>query len=90
MRCARSAAHADYSAFSINRKGKGVPMTEYEPSPVDDELEATIRQLFYRMDDTREGHAEHKMIVRQLIGLREGSEVGRLILEEFNMIGIAI
>ena len=56
-------------------------MTEYEPSPEDDELEATIRRLFYRLEDAREGSAEHRMIVRQLIGLREGSEVGRLIFE---------
>ena len=42
------------------------------------------------LDDVREGSTEHRMIVRQLIGLREGSEVGRLIFEEFNMIGVGI
>jgi hypothetical protein len=65
-------------------------MTEYVPSPEHDELEDTIRQLFHRMGNAREGSAEHKMIVRQLIDLREDSEVGRLIFEEFNMIGIGI
>ena len=65
-------------------------MTEYEPSPEDDELEATITRLFHRLENAREGSAEHKMITRQLIGLREGSEVGRLIFEEFSMRGYGI
>jgi hypothetical protein len=35
----------------------------------------------------REGSAEYRMIVRQLKGLREGSELGRLIFEDFAMGG---
>ena len=65
-------------------------MTEYVPTPEDDELEDTIRQLFYRLDDAREGSAEYKMIVRQLNGLRRGSQIGGLIFEEFEMAGIGI
>jgi hypothetical protein len=38
-------------------------MTEYVPSPEDDELEAIIQRLVYRLDDAREGSAEHKMIM---------------------------
>ena len=65
-------------------------MTEYVPTPEDDALEDTIRQLFYRLEDAREGSAEYKMIVRQLTGLREGSEIGRLTFEEFSMRGYEI
>jgi hypothetical protein len=88
----REAALAIWRAGRLFRhlnkpQSKGVPMTEYVPTPEDDELEDTIRQLFYRLKDAREGSAEYKMIVRQLRGLREGSEVGRLIFEEFSMSG---
>ena len=38
------------------------------------ELENTIRQLIDRMEAAREGSAEHRMIVHQLVGLRAGSE----------------
>jgi hypothetical protein len=34
--------------------------------------------------------AEYKMIVRQLTGLREGSEIWCLIFEEFSMRGYEI
>jgi hypothetical protein len=65
-------------------------MTEYVPTPEDDELEATIGRLFDRLEDAREGSAEYRMIVRQLKGLREGSEVGSLIFEEFSLNGYGI
>jgi hypothetical protein len=60
-------------------------MTEYVPSPGDDELEAIIQRLVYRLDDAREGSAEHKMIIRQLVGVRDSSELAGLIIEEFEM-----
>lgn len=62
-------------------------MTEYIPTPEDDELEDTIGDLFYRLKRAREGSAEYKMIVRQLKGLQKGSEIGGLIFEEFGMNG---
>ena len=76
----------------LNRpQAKGIiPKTEYVPTPEDDALEDTIRQLFYSLEDAREGSAEYKMIVRQLTGLREGSQIGRLIFEEFSMRGYEI
>ncbi len=47
---------------------KGIP----EPPPVetDEALEATIKRLVDRLDEVHEGSAEHRMIIRQLIGLR--------------------
>jgi hypothetical protein len=42
------------------------------------------------MEDAREGSAEYKLIVRRLTGLREGSEIGRLIFEEFSINGYGI
>jgi hypothetical protein len=49
------------------------------------ELEAVIRELVYRLNKTREGSAAHRMIELQLIGIRQGSELGGLIIEEFAM-----
>jgi hypothetical protein len=63
---------------------------DYDPNhPTDEdlELEATINRVMDRVGDVREGSAEYRMIVRQLIGLREGSQLGRLIFEEFTMSG---
>jgi hypothetical protein len=51
----------------------------------EEELEATIRTLVYRLDDAREGSAEHRMIIRQLQGIRDFSQLGRLIIEDFEM-----
>jgi hypothetical protein len=66
----------------------GVP----EPPPVetDDELEATIKQLVDRLDAVREGSAEYRMIIRQLTGLRDFSQLGGLIMEEYAMAGIIV
>ena len=44
-----------------------------------------IRTLVRRLDAAREGSAEHRMVVRQLIGIRDFSELGGLIIEEFEM-----
>jgi len=43
------------------------------------------QRLVYRLDDAREGSAEHKMIIRQLVGVRDSSELAGLIIEEFEM-----
>jgi hypothetical protein len=50
-----------------------------------EELEELINDLLYRAKDAREGSAEHRMIVRQLKGLRNGSQMGRWIFEELDM-----
>jgi hypothetical protein len=47
------------------------------------ELENTIRRLIALMDAAREGSAEYRMIVRQLIGVRDSSELRGLIIEEY-------
>ena len=78
----------DYSAFSIDRKDH--PDDRIRTDAGSDALEGTVRQLFYSLEDAREGSAEYKMIVRQLTGLREGSEIGCLIFEEFSMRGYEI
>jgi hypothetical protein len=64
---------------------KGTP----EPPPVerDEELEAIIARLVNRLDAAREGSAEYRLIERQLVGLRDGSELGGLIIEEYDMVG---
>jgi hypothetical protein len=51
------------------------------------ELEQTIDRLVDRYHAAREGSAEHKMIIRQLQGVRDGSQLGGLILEEYEMRG---
>ena len=48
------------------------------------------RAVINRSRAAREGSAEYKMIVRQLTGLREGSEIGCLIFEEFSINGYEI
>jgi hypothetical protein len=37
------------------------------------------------LNATREGSAAHQMIVRQLVGIRHTSQLGSLIIEEFQM-----
>ena len=49
----------------------------------EEELEATIKTLVDRLNDAREDSAEYRMVVRQLVGALEGSQLGRLILEEY-------
>ena len=51
----------------------------------EEELEATIKTLVDRLNDAREDSAEYRMVVRQLVGALEGSQLGRLILEEYAM-----
>jgi hypothetical protein len=40
------------------------------------ELENTIRRLIALLDAAREGSAEHRMILRQLAGVRDSSQLG--------------
>src|SRR5258705_10329202 len=40
------------------------------------ELEEVVRQLADRLDHSREGRAEKKMILPQMDGIRQGNELG--------------
>jgi hypothetical protein len=62
---------------------------ELEPIKDDDELELenTIRQLIARKDAAREGDAEHRMVIRQLDGLRGRSLLAEQIMEEYDYWG---
>ena len=61
---------------------------ELERTKDDDELELknTIRQLIDRLEAARESSAEHRMILRQLTGVHDFSQLGRLIIEEYEMV----
>ena len=48
-------------------------------------LEATIKTLVDRLNDAREDSAEYKTIIRQLVGIRDFSQLGGLIIEEYEM-----
>ncbi|MGY8667070.1 hypothetical protein Q3C01_32590 [Bradyrhizobium sp. UFLA05-109] len=52
------------------------------------ELEDIIRELAYRLEDAREGSAEYTMILRQMEGIRHGSELGGLLMEEYDIGGL--
>ena len=54
-----------------------------------EELEHTIWQLTQRLSAAREGSAEWRMIVRQLEGIRNSSELAGQILEEYDYWGQA-
>ena len=43
------------------------------------ELEEILIQLDRRLQAAREGSAEHQMILRQMEGIRHGSELGGLL-----------
>ena len=66
--------------------------TQYDPdaprSAEELELQDIIRQLAYQLRDAREGSAEYKMIERQMEGIRRGSELGGLLMEEYDLSGI--
>jgi hypothetical protein len=51
------------------------------------ELENTIWRLIALLDAAREGSAEHRMILRQLAGVRNSSQLAGLIMEEYEMVG---
>ena len=44
-----------------------------------------ISQLAYRFRNARVDSAEEKMILRQMDGIRRGSQLGRLLMEELDM-----
>ena len=64
---------------------------QYDPeAPKSDEeikLEEVVSDLAYRLRRASEGSAEYRMIVRQMEGIRHGSELGGLILEEYDYWG---
>jgi hypothetical protein len=60
-------------------------MTEYVRTAEDDRLEGILRRLADRLDAVDEDSAEHKMIVRQMEGIRRDSELGRLLMEELEI-----
>jgi hypothetical protein len=67
-------------------------MTDYDPynkTAEELQLEDTIRRLAYCLRDAREGSAEFKMIERQMEGIRHGSELGGLLMEEYDIGGIS-
>jgi len=51
------------------------------------ELQDIIRRLAYDLLDARDGSAEYRMIERQLDGIRHGSELGYLLMQEYDMGG---
>ncbi len=53
------------------------------------ELEQVVRRLAYRLRDAEEDSAEQRMILRQMDGIRHGSELGGLIMEEYDMGGMS-
>ena len=54
---------------------RGIP--EPPPVPVIEELEAAITDLIVLMDTVRGGSAEYRMMIRQLIGVRDGGQLAR-------------
>ncbi|MBR0806236.1 hypothetical protein JQ636_22020 [Bradyrhizobium japonicum] len=52
------------------------------------ELEGIISKLVYRLDEVREDGPEYKLILRQLDGIRYGSELGGLLMEEYDAGGM--
>ena len=65
--------------------------TQYDPdaprSAEELALEEVVSDLAYRRKDAREDSAEYKMIMRQMEGIRRGSELGLMILEEYDYWG---
>jgi hypothetical protein len=48
-------------------------------------LEEVVNELAYRLHQARLGSAEYRMIERQVAGVKRGSQLGRLIVEEYEM-----
>ncbi|MGV7215014.1 hypothetical protein [Bradyrhizobium sp. UFLA05-112] len=67
-------------------------MTVYDPdvpkTAEEIELETTITDLAYRLQDADEDSAEYKFIERQMEGIRRGSELGGLLMEEYDISGL--
>jgi hypothetical protein len=60
-----------------------VPKTDEER-----ELEAILTRLAYRREEVREDGPEYRLIVRQMEGIRRGSELGGLLMEEYDISGM--
>ena len=56
----------------------------------ENELERTIQQLTARLAAAREGSAEWRMVVRQLDGIRDRSQLAEQIMEEYGYWGQGI
>lgn len=57
-----------------------------EPKTAEElELEQIIEELAYRLRQARWGSAEYRMIERQVAGIKHGSELGDLIVQEYEM-----
>jgi hypothetical protein len=52
------------------------------------ELEDIVRRLVYALYEADEDSAEYRMIERQLQGIRRGSELGGLLMQEVDCSGI--
>ena len=65
--------------------------TQYDPdaprSAEELALEEIVSDLAYRRKLADEDSAEYKMIMRQMEGIRRGSELGLMILEEYDYWG---
>ena len=66
--------------------------TQYDPDALKTaeelELEGIIYRLAHQLREAQEGSAEYKMIERQMEGIRRGSELGGLLMQEYDMSGI--
>jgi AAA+ ATPase superfamily predicted ATPase len=47
-------------------------------------LEDVVRRLVYRLQEAREDSAAERMVLRQLEGIRRGSELGALLMQEYD------
>ncbi|QHO72080.1 hypothetical protein ACH79_05075 [Bradyrhizobium sp. CCBAU 051011] len=67
--------------------------THYDPdlpkSAEELELEGIVYRLVHQLYAAREDSAEYKMIKRQLEGIRHGSELGGLLMQEVDMSGMS-
>ena len=53
------------------------------------ELERIVKRLAYQLHAAKEDSAEQQMILRQMEGIRHGSELGGLLMEEYDMGGLS-
>jgi hypothetical protein len=51
-------------------------------------LEQLLTELIERLNDADEGGAEYKFILRQMEGVRRGSQMGGLLMEEYDIGGM--
>jgi hypothetical protein len=67
--------------------------THYDPdlpkSAEELELEEIIKRLAHQLYEADEDSAEYRMIERQMEGIRHGSELGGLLMQEYDMGGMS-